>query len=132
MKKRLPDENCAGICGLFCGTCAMYSEQCHGCLSDFLWGHCTECVHGFRTCAKEHNVTWCWECDAFPCERVKDFSKKHIENGICHHEHVIDDGLRMREIGAKAWVAEQTAAHTCPKCGELVNWNQVNLHRCEE
>ena len=120
--KRIPDEKCAGICGLFCGTCPSYPEDCHGCLSDKVRPGCEECIPGFRACSREHGVTRCYECGAFPCGRIHEFSKQHIVNGICHHENIIRDLKEMDRIGVENWVKDQTAQHICPQCGELMWW----------
>ena len=128
---RIPDEKCAGICGLFCGTCPSYPDDCHGCLSDKVRGDCVECAAGFRTCAREHGVTRCYECSSFPCKRVEDFSKIHIVNGICHHENVISDLKEMAQSGVDAWVSRQTKENICPKCGELMWWHE-KPHVCKK
>ena len=119
---RIPDEGAAGICGLFCGTCPSYPEDCHGCLSDKVRAGCEECIPGFRACSQAHGVTRCHECAEFPCVRIHEFSKQHIVNGICHHENIIRDLEEMDRIGVDAWIQNQTAEHTCPKCGELMWW----------
>ena len=103
-----------GICGLYCGTCPSYLAyrkkdieymekrsqeegcsldelRCDGCLSDNVSVHCKDCRHGFRACAADKQENWCFECDEFPCQRLKDFTGVHVVNGISHHEHVIDD-----------------------------------------
>lgn len=126
---RIPDENTAAICGLFCGTCPSYPEECHGCLSDKVRSNCVACIPGFRTCSAEHGVKRCFQCGEFPCSRLHEFSKQHIVNGICHHENIIPDLTRMGLVGVENWVAEQTAAHTCPVCGELMHWC-VKPHMC--
>ena len=130
MKKK-PDEKAVGICGLFCGTCQCYADSCDGCLSDRLNEYCAKCHWGFRTCSAQHGVTWCWECPEFPCGRLEHFSTQHIVNGICHHAHVIEDLQKMKDAGGVAqWVEEQTAAHTCPACGELVIWYESACPDC--
>lgn len=54
--KRIPNEECASICGLFCGACPSFPDECHGCLSDFVRDVCKNCPkHGFFDCAKKHN-----------------------------------------------------------------------------
>lgn len=46
--KRIPDEKCASICGLFCGACPSFPDECHGCMSDFVREGCKNCAdHGF-------------------------------------------------------------------------------------
>lgn len=123
----IPNEQTAGICGLFCGECPMYPEQCHGCLSDKLAPHCTPCPNGFKECVKTHGVTRCYECAAFPCQRLLSFLDTHWENGISHHGRIIDSLTRMKAVGVSAWVRESTARATCTQCGALKPWN---MHDC--
>lgn len=129
---RIPTVEAAGICGLFCGTCQAYPTYCHGCLSDKVAAPCVQCSHGFRDCAQEHHVTRCYECSQFPCERLAKFAHEHYQNGICHHEHILEDLRLMQQIGVEAWVAQQTAAHTCPQCGELIYWFEGDNHICRQ
>lgn len=120
----------AAICGLFCGTCPSYPDICGGCLSTRVAPGCDDCGSGFRDCANAHGVTRCYECTAFPCTRLEKFSHRHIENGVCHHAHVISDLRRMKEAGVDVWVAQQTAARTCPTCGKLIPWFVHNCPVC--
>lgn len=137
--------NLAGICGLYCGTCPQYlaprekdleqlrkiSEQsslpierirCDGCLSDRVFPPCEECRHGFRGCAAQREITWCFQCPDFPCQRLKEFVPVHVVNGISHHEHVIEDLQYMKEHGVEKWVEEQHTAGSCPQCGKMAYW----------
>ncbi|WMJ23131.1 DUF3795 domain-containing protein [Paludicola sp. MB14-C6] len=126
-----PNNQTAAICGLFCGTCPSYPKDCHGCLSDKLTSHCLICSNGFRECAKNNGVTRCFECDAFPCDRLNQFSTQHWENGICHHAEVINDLVYMKENSVENWVSKKTSENTCPKCGRLVYWYDKKSHVCE-
>ena len=120
----------AGICGLFCGTCSYFSEECEGCLSNKVAAQCVECRYGFRSCAKENGITRCYECSDFPCKRLADFIPAHVENGIVHHENVINDLLLMREIGVQTWVDKQVETHTCAACGKMIYWHETHMHKC--
>ena len=121
-KKRLSEET-AGICGLFCGTCPHFGEDCLGCLSGKVAPGCDICPHGFRDCAASHDITRCNECTGFEsCARLLEFSKKHIVNGICHHAHIFEDLEKMNRIGVQSWVDEQTETHTDPASGKLRLW----------
>jgi hypothetical protein len=144
-----------GICGLYCGTCPYFLAyrkndikyiermsqenkcsldelRCDGCLSDNVAAHCKDCRHGFRTCAAEKKVTWCFECDAFPCQRLKDFRGVHVVNGISHHEHVIDDLQYMKKYGVEAWVKTQDEAARCSECGEVLYWFDHECPDCKQ
>jgi hypothetical protein len=122
----------AGKCGLFCGSCTAYPEECGGCLSDRLTESCRICNAGFRACTQEKGVTRCYECGDFPCKRLEDFVPIHVENGISHHEHVIEDLRLMKEIGVQSWVDKQALEHACDKCGGIINWNETNCHICNQ
>ena len=129
--KRIPDETCASICGLFCGACPAFPNECHGCFSDYVREGCKGCAdHGFLECATSHNVLRCYECEDFPCKKLEEFSSKPIINGICNHANVISDSQRMKEIGISQWIEEKIKEHKCPKCGNLINWFDVNSHSC--
>ena len=120
----------AGICGLFCGTCPSFPEECEGCLSGKVAEKCLDCRMGFRKCAGEKGVTRCYECLDFPCKRLEDFIPIHVVNGIVHHENVIKDLFLMKEIGVQHWVDKQTEEHTCTVCGQLIPWPETNTHPC--
>ena len=129
--QRIPDEKCASICGLFCGACPSFPDECHGCFSDFVREGCRGCAdHGFWDCALSHNVTRCYECREFPCKKLEEFSTKPIINGICNHANVIPDSLHMKEVGVSQWISEKISEHKCPKCGRLINWFDVGSHVC--
>ncbi len=97
-----------GICGLHCGTCSYYlahreddtgelerisrahripisEARCDGCLSDRVMPHCADCRHGFQRCAADKEVTWCFQCLDFPCQRLTDFLHVHVVSGVSHH-----------------------------------------------
>ena len=77
--KRIPDEKCASICGLFCGACPSFPDECQGCLSDFVREGCKGCAdHGFLDCAVSHHVTRCYECGEFPCAKLKEFESNPL------------------------------------------------------
>ena len=134
-----------GICGLYCGTCPSYlayqendveeiertsqrlgipieEVRCDGCLSGRVRPRCVDCKPGFRRCATEKKVTWCFQCPDFPCQRLRDFTNVHIVNGISHHAHVIDDLQYMKEHGIEQWLEKQDRAARCPQCGKKLYW----------
>lgn len=113
----------AGVCGIFCGDCPQYPQECHGCLSDHVAAHCKVCPNGFRHCAAQKDVVWCFQCAEFPCTRLKAFLNTHWENGISHHAECIVRLQRMRDVGVEAVVNEAFTKATCPQCGKVLPWN---------
>ena len=142
-----------GICGLYCGTCPSYLAyrkndveqlerisqamdisieeiRCDGCLSDKVMPYCVECKAGFRQCAREKKVTWCFECSDFPCQRLRGFTNVHIVSGISHHAHVIGDLQYMKEHGVEQWVEGQERGGRCPQCWERLYWFDRECPNC--
>ena len=142
-----------GICGLYCGTCPYYlafrntdtdtinrlsqsqempaeEVRCDGCLSGRTSKHCTECRHGFRECADNHGVTWCFQCEMFPCRRLKDFEDVHVVNGISHHETIIKDLEHMKKHGVDDWIGIQEERSKCSGCGTVQYWYDRECPTC--
>jgi hypothetical protein len=138
-------RNLIAICGLYCGDCPHYlaprlgdaatlealaraagcgveQAACDGCLSERPALACRECRHGFRACAAAHDVTWCSECPEFPCLRLEAFRKVHVQDGVSHHEKVVEDLHRLCVGGARAWLARKAEQSRCPGCGQALYW----------
>ena len=121
------------VCGLNCASCFMYykrdqsdpdvqreiretikwfgeernlelSEEdlvCKSCLGplDVHWS--PDCA--MMLCAREKALKHCFECKDFPCALTQEFAT----NGWKHHKRAVEDSTRIKEIGFKAWMAEQ-------------------------
>jgi hypothetical protein len=146
-------EKLIGICGIYCGTCPYYlaprendleqlnklsqernipveNIRCDGCLSDRIMPHCQECKTGFRKCAQNKKITWCFQCPEFPCQRLKGHTQAHIENGISHHEHIVDNLRDLKENGTDQWVRKQEKAGICRQCGKRLYWFTRECPNC--
>ncbi len=124
-------------CGLYCSLCAhmarmpVQARELRATMRKEGWEHYGEAVHpGFgefwhilerlaetdatcpgcrggcgspgceiRTCAREREVEICPLCADYPCE--------HIERLGRSYPTLIADGVRLRETGLDAWIAEQ-------------------------
>ena len=47
---------------------------CHGCTSDKVYAHAKAC--GVRSCARDHGVKTCGQCDEFSCDKVEGLWEK--------------------------------------------------------
>lgn len=125
--KRKPDTYCSAICGLFCGACPAYPEECHGCRSDFVREVCKQCHNGFRECSKKNGVSGCEDCAQFPCERLLNFSKGPIINGVNNHKRVIQDLQSRKELGVEKWLEAQIEYYTDEQTGKLKTWYELEV-----
>ncbi|MFC2024726.1 DNA repair protein RadC, partial [Chloroflexota bacterium] len=64
---------------------------CDGCLGERVFLSCRECHYGFRRCAREKQVTWCFQCPEFPYQRLKDFGELHLVDNVTHLSRLYED-----------------------------------------
>jgi hypothetical protein len=142
-----------GICGIYCGTCPKYlapriadrrylektsqesglsveEVRCDGCLSDNVFPSCRDCRHGFRRCAEEHKVTWCFQCSEFPCSLLRSFLPIHVVNGVSHHAGLIEELEYLKRHGIEKWVEKQDKSGRCPHCGKALYWHARECPAC--
>ena len=91
-------------CGLYCGACgiliadrtndnvlkgklakaygvAVDDIRCSGCLSEKVFVYCRVCA--IKKCSSEKGYEGCYQCDAFPCEACRSFSRRRGQKD--HH-----------------------------------------------
>jgi len=143
MEKNNPqiDLSLLAYCGLYCGGCSfkaaakennrkhLYSmpdkydylkgvelSECPGCKNDKERGRCN-----IKDCAINKKIDHCGECDNYPCELIVKFAF----DGMPHHENVLKNIEKIKEIGVEKWIAEEKKAYKC-SCGNLLSWYVTN------
>lgn len=135
-----------GICGVYCGACSTYRAYndndeaifywvakmgippdqifCKGCGSDLVNEWCCNCK--FRKCTKDKGVTYCFECDDFPCQMLIDFSKTrpHRTLGLRNLEK-LRNGTSIQE-----WLKQQEKRWACSLCGKKLHWYSEKCPNC--
>ena len=137
----------AGVCGLYCGACSMYRSRvdgntrrldkiiqsrqmkpedavCQGCGAEVRSLYCRNCQ--LRQCAVDKGFTTCAQCPEAPCPKLTAFNN----DGIEHHNGVLDSIRRQQEIGLDAWLADQQSFWRCPNCGAPTDWYTSWCFRC--
>ncbi len=99
----------ASPCGLYCLACPKYRDlhTCRGCRLDGRHDRCDI----FDCCVTLGGKQFCFECDCFPCERLRSFTLFHPGKNFAHYRHIAIVNLeKMRDLGIKAWVEEMNRA----------------------
>ncbi len=81
-------------CGILCNECGYKVEvNCQGCVNidKPFWGE--ECP--VKSCCEEKGLSFCGECDTFPCE---------ILNQFAYDKEQGDDGKRIEQC--RKWLSE--------------------------
>lgn len=90
-------------CGVYCRACPKLAERhsCRGCRIDSRHDRCDI----YECCVTLGGKDFCFECECFPCERLRLFSLENEGMQCSHHRHIAIENLRlMREIGVARWI----------------------------
>lgn len=110
--RRCPDFS---LCGLPCGLCPRHhttgSSRCPGCGGEDF--HLKHPACAVITCSRKHGEPeYCFECEAYPCERYLDMpemdsfvSYVHVREGLDRGRAGDLDGL-LRELARKKGILE--------------------------
>lgn len=92
-------------CGMNCGLCLHYlraNNKCQGCSSGRkVNGGCIKCA--IKLC-KERKGGYCFNCDKFPCDRLKRMDKRYQEK---YQMSEIENLENIRKNGIEAFVASE-------------------------
>jgi hypothetical protein len=135
-KNSIPDL--IAPCGMNCTICANYlalenevknkgirMPYCTGCRPRnkkcaFLKKHCSNLLNG--------EVTFCFECPVFPCNRLKTIDKRYKSR---YKMSMIENLNFIKEHGMQIFLAEQEKLWKCPNCGKMVCCHNGICFNCE-
>lgn len=121
------DENLIAPCGMNCSLCISYQamqydldqqgfnrKYCPGCIP-----RGENCLHMGDQCdlLAKGLVRFCYECDHFPCKRLKSLDKRYR---TMYHMSMIENLTFIQENGIEAFLNKQGAQWECPDCGAMV------------
>jgi len=95
-------------------------QPCTGCSADYQ----SNCE--FVICNQRHGTESCAFCPEFPCQMITKFKDDEWE----HHQVVLNNLNRIKEIGIEGWLAEQHEYWKCPSCGSRTQWYQKKCTLC--
>ncbi|MCR3955335.1 MAG: DUF3795 domain-containing protein [Gudongella sp.] len=120
-------EELIAPCGMNCGLCISYQFRendlnrkgfhrtyCPGCIP-----RGKNCTYMKSSCRKvgEGRVRFCFECEDFPCKRLKALDKRYCTK---YHMSMIDNLGFIKENGMASFLKKEESKWTCPKCGGTI------------
>ncbi len=125
-------------CGMNCALCVSYQAKENDInRQGFHKSYCPGCRPRGKNCAfmkkrcaliGEGQVTFCFECASFPCERLVRLDKRYRTN---YHLSMVDNLRFIRDTGMEAFLAAQTEAWRCPSCGGLITCHSGLCLHCQ-
>lgn len=117
-------ENLIAPCGMNCSLCIAYKimekdlnkqgfhkKYCPGCIPR--GENCTYMANQCELLGKG-KVRFCYECEAFPCKRLKSLDKRYR---IKYHMSMIDNLEYIKEYGMEEFLKKEEEKWRCPECG---------------
>ena len=88
-----------------------------------------ECAWVERDCAllRRKQITFCFECEDFPCDNLKKLDERHVHDGGVS---LVGNLVRLRKVGAEQWLKEQQDAWSCPECGGALRVMDRECYDC--
>ena len=123
-------ENLLAPCGMNCAVCyARLRERkpcpgCHG-EDERKPKHCRTCR--YKECAAERGVSFCVDCEEFPCSAMRRFDKSYRTR---YGASLVEMTQRMRELGTEAHLEEQARMYTCTECGGVLSLHDRACTTC--
>lgn len=125
-------------CGMNCALCAGYLAlkndlkskgirmiNCAGCRPRnkkcaFLKGHCSKLSKG--------ELTFCFGCDSFPCERLKTIDNRYRSR---YRMSMIENLNLIKENGMEKFLENQEETWKCQNCGEVISCHNGLCFKCD-
>ena len=106
-------------CGMNCGLCMRHlrdKNTCTGCRSDDDGKAKSVLACGIRKCEtlRSNMSGFCFECDAFPCERLR---RLNIRYDTKYHMSMVQNLEAIRDSGIEVFVESERERWECPECG---------------
>lgn len=117
-------------CGVNCRACSAWlnvQNPCPGCRApegSITRKSCKNCA--MKKCAFEKKLSWCFECECFPCSKIKDLSKRYQKY---YHVNLIENGINARE-NMGLFIEKQIERFTCRYCGGTIDQHNRRCSIC--
>jgi len=132
------DSKLISPCGMNCATCASYLAQRNNIKSKGVkMPYCVGCRPRNKNCAflkkrctklAKGEVTFCFECDSFPCEHLVAIDGRYRTR---YRMSMIGNLIFIKENGIEKFLEEQEKTWKCPTCDGLISCHNGLCFNCE-
>jgi hypothetical protein len=107
-------------CGIDCRVCRGFLRErdpCHGCRANQESKPKTVSQCKIKLCENRGQHPFCYECDNFPCTRLRAMDKRYRTR---YHCSVIDNLVEIKHGGIQSFVEREKTRWRCPHCGAVL------------
>jgi len=121
-------------CGMNCGICMAYLREkntCPGCRAADTNKAISVVRCKVKNCEviQKGKVKFCFECESFPCERVKHLDKRYRTR---YAMSMIENLENIRRIGIRKFLQNEKVRWACPHCGGPICVHNRYCYACEK
>lgn len=87
-------------CGVFCGGCPMYVKAKKPCPGAEINSKRCEGCKTFHLCCQSRGITHCYQCNTFPCYKLKGFAKRWLKYG----QNFVENQQLLKEQGEESFL----------------------------
>lgn len=116
------EVNLIAPCGMNCGVCLAYlrdKKKCCGCNGSDINKSvsCLKCI--IKNCErrKDKNSNFCYECDVFPCYRMKQLDKRYRTK---YNTSLIGNLEQIKKLGMDEFLKNEKNRWTCKSCNGII------------
>jgi hypothetical protein len=118
-------------CGMNCSICAAYlrkRNKCPGCRIEAN-KPVTRVICKIKTCEtfKENELTFCFECEDFPCKNLKHLDKRYRTK---YSMSMIENLENIEKLGIEEFLKNEKIRWTCPECGGTICVHKGCCYSC--
>jgi len=123
-------ETMIAPCGVNCIACSAYlsdKNPCAGCCAPNEMStlkSCRNCVK--KRCCLEKSLQWCFQCEKFPCTKIKDLNRRYMQN---YDVNIVQNGLDARK-DMQVFLKEQKERFICNLCVGIINQHHKICSEC--
>ena len=125
------DEYYFAPCGVNCFVCYVHlknKKPCNGCYGkdDNKPERCKQCK--IKQCVISRKITYCFECNEFPCKSIKNLEKSYISR---YFVSLLDNSQKVKDIGLIEFLANEKNKWNCSVCGGVITQHGNYCSECE-
>ncbi len=120
-------------CGIYCGACPSFGKTCYGCSSEENQKRTSKWSCKLRHCCySEKKISYCFECDEFPCQKYKKkLIKSNPLNPKYNYRHeLIENSKMFFNLGLEEYLLYQDKKWRCKSCNKRVYWYEYKCSSC--
>jgi len=131
-------EKLIAPCGMNCALCASYLAKKNNVREKGIkMPFCDGCRQGDKRCAflkksclllLNNKVKYCYECNDFPCHRLKIIDKRYRER---YRMSIVENLNYIKEKGVGKFLLSEKKKWQCPECREFISCHNGLCFKCD-